>query len=235
MTWVFAQEIRPSHAKFVLVAVANCANETGLAWPSIAHLCEVTSQDRKTVIKALDNLERSGHISDTGERKGATKQIKVYQFRYCSVESKSTEFPTKECRLSLETVPSFPSNSTVNGTRNPKEPKGTVSEPKAVHVDGLDEQAWEAWIDYRKKIRKPLKQASIPAAQKKLAALGSEQMESVQNSIANGWQGIFPPNNRGSNGAYQRTDNTAPGRVKRRIEERHRQGSAIDAESERVD
>jgi hypothetical protein len=200
MTWVFAQDIRPSHAKFVLVSVANCANENGLAWPSIAHICDVTSQDRKTVIKALQALERTGHIEDTGERKGSTKQIKVYQFRYCS---KSTEFPIKESRVSSETVPSFPINSTVDGTRNPQEPKVTHSEPK--HVFGLDVNAWETWVEYRKKIRKPLKQASIPAAQKQMAALGSGQMSAVEHSIANSYQGLFAKRS-GSTGRKTITD-----------------------------
>ncbi len=59
--------------------------------------------------------------------------------------------------------------------------------------DGLDPEAWERWVDYRKQIRKPLKPASIPAAQKSLAAFGSDQATVVEQSIANGWQGIFAP------------------------------------------
>ena len=58
-------------------------------------------------------------------------------------------------------------------------------------VAGLDAKAWETWTDYRKKIGKPLKPVSIPAAQRKLAALPF-QMEAVEHSIANGWTGLFP-------------------------------------------
>lgn len=56
---------------------------------------------------------------------------------------------------------------------------------------GLDLQAWEQWVSYRKQLRKPLKQVSIPAAQKALAAFGSEQRATVERSIANGWTGLF--------------------------------------------
>ncbi|MGC8519824.1 MAG: hypothetical protein ACP5P4_15095 [Steroidobacteraceae bacterium] len=59
--------------------------------------------------------------------------------------------------------------------------------------DGLDPEAWERWLEYRKQIRKPLKPASIPAAQKSLAAFGSDQAAVVEQSIANGWQGLFAP------------------------------------------
>lgn len=61
---------------------------------------------------------------------------------------------------------------------------------------GLDLRAWTRWIEYRIQIRKPLKPASIPAAQRKLAAFGTSQSEVVEHSIANGWQGLFPPNER---------------------------------------
>lgn len=57
---------------------------------------------------------------------------------------------------------------------------------------GLNTTAWDRWYDYRVQIRKPLKQASIPAAQKALAAYGSDQEAVVDQSIANGWQGLFP-------------------------------------------
>lgn len=59
-------------------------------------------------------------------------------------------------------------------------------------VDGLNPEAWRVWLNYRIQIRKPLKQVSMPAAQRTLAAFGSDQVAVVQQSIANGWQGLFP-------------------------------------------
>jgi hypothetical protein len=67
-------------------------------------------------------------------------------------------------------------------------------------VAGLDLVAWNRWETYRREIRKPLKQASIPAAQRKLAAYGSNQSAAVENSIANGWTGLFAPKDAAKNG-----------------------------------
>ena len=67
-------------------------------------------------------------------------------------------------------------------------------------VAGLDLTAWTAWTVYRKQIGKPVKPASIPAAQRKLAAHGTSQAAVVEQSIANGWQGIFPLKEGGSGG-----------------------------------
>lgn len=73
------------------------------------------------------------------------------------------------------------------------------TEEEAPTVVGLDIAAWNAWTVYRKQIGKPVKQASIPAAQRKLAAHGTSQIEVVEQSIANGWQGLFPVKQGGGN------------------------------------
>lgn len=56
----------------------------------------------------------------------------------------------------------------------------------------LDLTSWNRWEAYRREIRKPLKGASVKAAQRKLAELGPEQAAVVEQSIANGWVGLFP-------------------------------------------
>jgi hypothetical protein len=60
---------------------------------------------------------------------------------------------------------------------------------------GLNLSAWNIWLGYRKQIRKPLKPVSIELAQRKLMSFGDEreQLRAVENSIANGWTGLFPP------------------------------------------
>lgn len=59
--------------------------------------------------------------------------------------------------------------------------------------DGLDMNTWETWVSYRKKIKKPIKPESLEAAMRKMAKLGGRQAEAVEESIANGWQGLFAP------------------------------------------
>jgi hypothetical protein len=77
-------------------------------------------------------------------------------------------------------------------------------------VAGLDLAAWSAWVEYRIASRKPLKPASIPAAQRKLAAFGREQAAVVEHCIANGYQGLYAPNSsaRPTTKAQQRQDST---------------------------
>ena len=58
-------------------------------------------------------------------------------------------------------------------------------------VEGLDVEAWDRWLAYRKAIRKPIKDASVHAMQVKLARYGKDQAEVVNQSISNQWQGLF--------------------------------------------
>ena len=154
MQWAFSQDIKPSSVKFVLVTLGDHADADGVAWPSIASISQKTGQDRKTVMSALDRLDELEYLKDTGNRKGATGQVKVYKFNFERDNStnigtvepvdnphNSTENGTiekiKEYRISTVTVPFFPTNSTVippnsteNGTRKPKNPKRIVMETK---------------------------------------------------------------------------------------------------------
>lgn len=142
--WAFHQQIRPASAKFVLVALGDNANdETGKAYPSIAAICYKTSLERKTVMKALASLEKAKVITDTGQRVGTTKQVKVYQLDEYLVDSgrvpktdplsNSAVFDTEQSRFSTGTVP-----KTGHGTAT--EPQGNLKTKgatgkKAIHAE----------------------------------------------------------------------------------------------------
>jgi uncharacterized protein YdaU (DUF1376 family) len=58
--------------------------------------------------------------------------------------------------------------------------------------------AWESYLAYRKSSRlKALAPASVTAQLRNLSEMGhDEAIEAINQSIANGWQGIFPPKNK---------------------------------------
>lgn len=70
--------------------------------------------------------------------------------------------------------------------------KKKEEEKSAAPPLGLSEEAWKKWREYRRGIGKPLKTVSEEAAMKKLAGFGSAQLDVVDQSIANGWSGLFP-------------------------------------------
>ena len=62
--------------KCVLMALADRADESGKAWPSLAWLCEWTCYGRRTVIDALFDLKQSGLIRIV-ENKGRNNEYVV--------------------------------------------------------------------------------------------------------------------------------------------------------------
>lgn len=83
-------------------------------------------------------------------------------------------------------------------------------------VETVDEGAWDRWLAYRKAIRKPIKAVSVESARRRLAKFGTDQAAVVEQSIANGWQGLFELKDRSNGksgagraartGTYERTD-----------------------------
>ena len=122
-----------SAKRLVLLALADRANKENTCFPSIARVVKDTGMDRKTVMNTINDLITLGLISDTGDRKGGTTQVRVLKINVDTVKQES--YPqehklssNKQCEISKETVVNlpingveFPSNSGKFGTQNLKE------------------------------------------------------------------------------------------------------------------
>ena len=122
-----------SAKRLVLLALADRANKENTCFPSIARVVKDTGMDRKTVMNTINDLIEMGLISDTGERKGGTNQVRVLKINVDTVKQESypqscKNSSNKQCEISKETVVNlpingveFPSNSGKFGTQNLKE------------------------------------------------------------------------------------------------------------------
>lgn len=158
MTWAFSLELRPSPLKFLLLALADHADGHGRAFPSVAALCEKTSQDRKTVIAGIDELERLGLLADTGDRVGKTKQVKVYRITADEAIEPAVRkhpetgilpnpngpvAPAEGSRISAERVPQTGHGSVMDPS---KEPQSARPAPEAGPREELGYQAPEGTL-----------------------------------------------------------------------------------------
>jgi len=115
----------------------------------------------------------------------------------------SAAYLPAECRINKEyeqriepedKPPLPPKGGTVPKATKPK------FDPKAMTVpDALNADAWHEWIEYRVDRKKPITQLSAKKQVAELAKYSHEtQQQMVDTSIANGWQGLFPPKVNGS-------------------------------------
>lgn len=113
-----------SAKRLVLLSLADRANKENTCFPSVTRVCEDTCLDRKTVLNTINDLISLGIVTDTGDRKGATKQVRVLKINVGVVDNSTN----KQCEISEETVVNLhdnggkiPSNSGKFGTRNLKQ------------------------------------------------------------------------------------------------------------------
>lgn len=120
-----------SAKRLVLLALADRANKENICFPSVARVVKDTGMDRKTVMNTINDLIKLGLVSDTGDRKGGTNQVRVLKINVDKQESYPQDCKNssnKQCEISKETVVNlpingveFPSNGGKFGTQNLKE------------------------------------------------------------------------------------------------------------------
>lgn len=134
MGWVWSQNHIRGSTKLLLLALAEHANHfTGLAYPSIEQLIDMTGQDRKTVIAGFQKLIAAGAMEDTGKKVGKTGQIPVYRLLLPPEEEQSQKRHSKR-------VPNFPAKSPVFPS---KESQKRDTEPSKEPSKGTDSNHYD--------------------------------------------------------------------------------------------
>jgi len=158
----FKADIPKSSTKFVLVAMADYANEEMEIYPTIETLVAKTSLNKKTIMLAIADMISCGFLIDTGTKKGLTQQTKVYKLLIERVpileqyqKRNSTNFSTKEYqnRDALRVPKTV--HRTINSF-NPIEPPLTPYKypPEKVNQPSSSfEQFWDAYPRKQDKAR----------------------------------------------------------------------------------
>lgn len=112
MTAVWAMDL-PDSEKIVLLALADCANDEGHCWPSMATLARKCSKSERTVQGCIQSLKDKGHLS-RDEVLGKGCSYIVHPRKDCA-PAETAPHPRKRCA-----TPPQPLRT------NRKEPSGTV-------------------------------------------------------------------------------------------------------------
>ncbi|HGM9782527.1 TPA: helix-turn-helix domain-containing protein [Proteus mirabilis] len=205
--WAWSLDLKAPQ-KILILSLADRADEYHCCYPSIQRLVKDTGLDKKTISKWINLMIEDGLISDTGERKGPTKRVRVLRLNI------DAEYTQKRDDTEKGNVPkngslNVPKNGSLNVPKNGSQNQSleTNNEPKKKGFDAkkesipdwLDREIWFNWIDYRNEIKKPLKTKKTFELQVKflLQCLeeGYSPEEIINQSITNGWQGLFKPKN----------------------------------------
>lgn len=156
-------------------------------------LKNVTNKD---IEKALDKLVAVGLVGHYEVEEKPYLQLSAWE-RHQTIRAKKSRYPSADegnmiaheniCEHMKADVPVIQSNPNTNQNPNP--------ESESYTGDARLDDAIAGFIEYRKKIKKPMTDRAIKLAIDKLQKMSSdvdEQIAIVEQSIVNGWQGLFP-------------------------------------------
>ena len=162
----------------VLLALYSFRNKnTNLVYPSRESISIRCGIRPSNISKTTSELVNLGWLEKTG--KGGTSTT----YRVTVPESSTVP------EISTPTVPE---SSTHKNTIE----EYPIENPPTPQLLGLDLETWEEFRIHRKKIKKPMTEYAEKLMIKKLTKLQSEGHDPnqlLEESIANGWQGIFEP------------------------------------------
>ncbi|MFK3922129.1 helix-turn-helix domain-containing protein [Pseudomonas fulva] len=193
--------------KLVLIKLADNANDMGECWPSYQHIADQCEIGRSTVKVHIRELEKSGLLRREFRRKGELNQSNVFHLALNGGAAHALgggaadnppgagDNPGGGAGAAPRTSHSFepvtePVEQTVADAPSAKK-KAPKFDPMTCKPSNVSEQTWADWCQHRKEIRKPLTATTCAKQAKTLA--GHHAPDAVINqSISNGWTGLFP-------------------------------------------
>ena len=183
--------------KFILVVLANYADEKGSCYPSYRHIANIVGlADTKGVQRTIKEFEKDGLLK-IEPRKSATGQTSN---RYVLTLNGGALTPLgAETPLGVSTHPPRVSQP-------PYTKDYTKEDLSIVDDQTINQIAWQEFVEHRKDIKRKL----TPGAEKKNRRVLSglpfgEQQEIVDQAIRSGWTGLFPLKKGGGNGENRRS------------------------------
>lgn len=173
--------------RFVLLALADYANDAGECWPSIHGVAEKCCMSERGVRKIVRRLEESGWLETAvgGGRKGCNQYTINPEPRSApEPRSPGTTFPAPRNHVPKNPEPRSPEPSVTINKPSERAPEEILSEVASADVAS-------DFVAHRREMKKPITPRAASAMIKKLS--GHPDPDAVLlESISNGWQGIFP-------------------------------------------
>lgn len=194
--------------RFVLLALADYANDDGECWPSVGSVAKKTCLTERGVRKIIGRLEEGGWVEKVIG--GGRQNSNLYRVKTLNVVPPERGSPLNVVPKNPEPECINPERGSLNPERGSPKPSRTIKEPsdKPSARDHLlsvvSEETADGFIEMRKLIKKPLTAHAAKLIANEIG--GNPQAEAmVQQSIKNSWQGVFPvkANLPGGNGQGQ--------------------------------
>lgn len=180
-------------------------------WVSNEQLSQLTGMLPHKCSAAKSALVKRNILTQEGRQTGINKELSEWKNetypkkvnlpesgKKCLPESGNGSYPNR-----VTTKDNITKDKKDNINKPPVVPQNVKSKSfdplSATLPEWLSQQTWESWVTYRKDLKKPIKsQQTVTQALNLLdrsRAKGFPPEDIINKSIANGWQGLFEPDN----------------------------------------
>ena len=212
LEWEWYQDANTFRLFFHLIMKANWkdgrflghAVPRGSLVSSIGHLAEDLNLSVRNVRTSLEHLKSTGEIEIKTTNRFSLITVINYRL-YQDKDSESTiNRQTTDKQLTINRQTTDKQLTTIeqrnketkkqrNNNNTPLTPQRGTEEipiPTVLDFDRFKE-AWRDWVAYRKEKRQTLKESTIKIQFRFLAEHSSDAVEIIEQSIRNGWTGLF--------------------------------------------
>lgn len=159
--------------------------QTGSFITSVAKLCNRWGWSNTKVVKFLELLESDGMLTKKSDTKKTVITIVKYGDYQMADDTKTIQ---KRRKNDTKTIRKHTNNNDNNDN----------NENNVIYVDNAElNQAIISFVAFREKIKKPMTEHAVGLLVTKLNKMTPDvqkQIEIINQSIINGWQGVFPLN-----------------------------------------
>jgi hypothetical protein len=214
MSEVWSYSRAAGNLRLILLAIADCADhETRTAYPSVSALMRKTLLSERTVQASIRKLVEIGELAvETGGGRRKRNLYTVQKLRGMPDKETPQLTTLNPAEHDAETPQNLPPLLTRNVILNVKEPSsadGSKGNGKFVLPDWIPLDAWDGWVEMRKRSRVANTDRALALTVKRLGELreqGHDPAAVLDQSVQRGWRGVFPlkPDydaGRGGNGA----------------------------------
>lgn len=190
----------------MLLALADFSDDAGKSYPSVSTLakkCRMRPRNANYILKAL---QASGELQvRPNEGRNGTNQYRIVLKALqasAGVQSAAgvhpiAPTPATECAKPLQRSADKPSMNHQEPSKGARK-RAAAFDASAVELpDWLPRSIWAEWVADRQERRKPISSRAASQQLKRLAEYrdqGHDAARVIEHSIANGYQGLFPPN-----------------------------------------
>lgn len=214
ISWAFDQALEPSR-KIVLLALADFADDAGACWPSMERIAAKSSMSRRTVVRAISELEEAGLVSreqsrdtETNRQRPNFYRLSLQAVRQVDARGPCANLPDPCATSGASRAPLLAQKPSIDPSIDPSVPaiakKSKGKKPKQHALPGIetlppwaDAEQWERFRRYRTEIGSPMTEDGerLLLGDLRRIAEGDRELQKavIEQTIRTGrWLGLFP-------------------------------------------